>query len=118
MGMPKQLKVGEVVDLIKSNQAIIFIADLCLALQISKQTLYNYFPAGSDELAAVNNALGHNRTALKIAMRQKWYNSENPTTQIALYKLAADDEEKRALSGQYVDANISAEDKVIELTLD
>lgn len=118
MGMSKQLKVGEVVDLIKNNQAIIFIADLCLALQISKQTLYNYFPAGSDELSEISNALGHNKTALKIAMRQKWYQSDNPTVQIALYKLAADDEEKRALSGQVIDANISAEDKVIKLTLD
>lgn len=118
MGMSRQLKVGEVVDLIRNNQAIIFIADLCLALQVSRQTLYNYFPGGSSELAQITNALGHNRTALKIAMRQKWYNSDNPTVQIALYKLAADDDERKALSGQVIDASISANDKVIELTLD
>lgn len=117
MSVPKDLKLSEVLEVVRSNQAIIFVADLCLALKISRQTLYNYFPAGTEGLAEITDALGHNRTALKIALRQKWYNSDNPTTQIALYKLASDDEERKALSGQWVDASITAE-KTIELKID
>lgn len=37
---------------------------------------------------------------MKVGLRRKWYESDNPTTQIALYKLLATDEENIKISSQ------------------
>lgn len=65
---------------------------------ISRGTFYNW---KFDELEDIKGALELNRTRTKRSVLRKWAESDNPTCQMALVKLTATDEERRALSLQY-----------------
>jgi len=65
------------------------------------KTLYDLFTEESDELHAIKRELELNKVAAKTKMRNKWEESENPTLQIAAFKLIATDEEQHALSTNY-----------------
>ena len=41
--------------------------------------------------------------SIKSGLRNKWYESENPTLQIALYRLTSRDDEHKKLNQQYID---------------
>ena len=45
-----------------------------------------------------------NKVNLKVSLRSKWYNSDAPTLQLALMKLVASDEERKALSTSYMES--------------
>lgn len=65
---------------------------------ISRGTFYNW---GFDGLEDIKAALELNKTRTKRSVLRKWAESDNPTCQMALVKLTATDEERRALSLQY-----------------
>ena len=48
---------------------------------------------------AIKGALNKNKIELKVSMRSKWYKSENPTLQMGLYKLLANEDELDRLNG-------------------
>jgi hypothetical protein len=48
----------------------------------------------------IKSALEKNRVSMKSNMRKKWYKSDNPTLQVALMKLIANEDEAARLSGQ------------------
>lgn len=74
---------------------ILFITDLIALLPFSKTTFYVY---GLDKSDAVKEAIENNRTVIKQKLRAKWYESSTPTLQIALYKILATPEERKAMS--------------------
>jgi len=61
-------------------------------------TLYEMFPLKSVESDTIKRELGLNKITSKTKMRNKWEDSDNPTLQIAAFKLIADEEELQALS--------------------
>jgi hypothetical protein len=65
---------------------------------ISRGTFYNW---RFDEVDEIKAALELNKTRTKRSILRKWAESDNPTCQMALVKLTATDEERRALSLQY-----------------
>lgn len=78
---------------------LIFIEDIVSFLPITKTTFYDYFKIDSNEMDAIKGALNKNRIELKVSMRSKWYKSENPTLQMGLYKLLANEDELDRLNG-------------------
>ena len=78
-------------------QNLVFIDECPVAIGVSKSTFYLHKLNESDE---IKEALRKNRVEIKRKLRGKWYDSENATTQIALYKLIADDDEAEKLNGK------------------
>ena len=89
-------------DLIVKHK-LLFVKDIVDFLPITRKTFYNYFPDGSEELAEISKLLDINKVSIKANLRGKWYNSDNATLQLALYRLVADSEEHRMLNQHYVD---------------
>ena len=63
---------------------LIWIEEVVSYLPCSKPTFYEH---KLNEIDTIKAAIEKNRNDLKIGLRKKWYESENATTQIALYKL-------------------------------
>ena len=68
---------------------------------ISDDTYYRLFPIGSDESDNIKQLLQKNKIQLKVALRKKWLESDNATTQLALYKLCSTEAEHRLLQQNY-----------------
>jgi hypothetical protein len=77
----------QALDLIEKKK-LFFIEDVVTLLPISKQTIYD-----SDELDNIKELLDKNKIEVKNGLRNKWYNGNNPLTQMALYKLIGTEEE-------------------------
>jgi len=75
-----------------------FIADITALLPCSHATFYLLFPNGSDELETLKKNIENNKIAIKKHLRKRWKDSDNPTLQISLYKLLADENELARLS--------------------
>ena len=88
----------ETFELIDKHK-LIFIEDIVSFLPITKTTFYDYFKIESNEMDAIKGALNKNKIELKVSMRSKWYKSENPTLQMGLYKLLANEDELDRLNG-------------------
>jgi hypothetical protein len=72
-------------------------------LPCSRSTFYDYFPDGSDELDTFKSLIAINKTEIKTSLRSKWYKSNAPALQLALYKLIASPDEHRSLQMNYQD---------------
>ncbi len=92
--------VNECISLI-NDYKLLFISDLIALLPFSKSTFYVY---GLDKSDAVKEAIENNRSMIKQKLRAKWYESSTPTLQIALYKILATPEERKAMSSSSKDA--------------
>lgn len=77
---------------------LFFIEDVVAFLPCEKSTFYAKFPPNSDEMNAVKRALETNKVRTKSAIRHRLYNMDNPTAQIALYRMIATQEERDAIS--------------------
>jgi len=84
-------------------------------LPCSRSTFYDYFPDKSDELDALKSLILINKTQVKTSMRSKWYQSDNPTLQLALMKLISTDEERKLLSMNYIDHTISSNISILNI---
>jgi hypothetical protein len=89
-----------------TKHKLIFIEEIISFVTFSKQTFYTH---GLDEVDELKEALNKNRVEIKKDLRDKWYKSDNPTVQIALYKLTGSDEERKLLSTNYNEHTIKTE---------
>lgn len=79
---------------------LFFIGDIIAYMPCSRATFYNY---ELDKLDSIKEAIEKNKIQTKNGLKRKWYDSENATVQIALYKLLATDTELRRLQSNYVE---------------
>jgi hypothetical protein len=99
----------EAQELIKTKK-LFFIEDVITLLPISKQTFYEFFKVESNELDTIKELLDKNKIDVKNGLRNKWYNGNNPLTQMALYKLIGTEEEyHRIASTKTENKNINIE---------
>jgi len=82
---------------------LFFIEDIIAFLPITKPTFYVYFPVDSYEFNTLKDMINKNKVLTKTEMRSRWYMSENPTLQIALYKTICSDDERKMLSTTHTD---------------
>ena len=99
----------QALDLIEKKK-LFFIEDVVTLLPISKKTFYEWFPIDSDECNTIKEGLDKNKIDIKNGLRNKWYNGNNPLTQMALYKLIGTEEEyHRIASTKTENKNINIE---------
>lgn len=83
---------------------LIWIEEVVSYLPCTKPTFYDH---GLNESNAIKAAIEKNRTDLKVGLRKKWYESDNATTQIALYKLIGTEDESDKINSQKTKAEHS-----------
>lgn len=93
---------------------LIFVEDVCAYMGISKPTFYKYIDVNSDEFNELKKMLEKNCIDIKVGLRKKWYDSDNATLQMALYKLTSTDVEHRKLNQNYTD--VTTKDNEIKTT--
>ena len=104
-----KVKIFEKAKEIIQKYKLIFIEDVCAYLAVSKDWFYRSFPIGSDEYDELSDLLAKNKIDIKISIRHKWFKSDNPTAQMALYKLCSTKEEHKLLQQNYTDVTTEGE---------
>lgn len=104
----------QALDLIEKKK-LFFIEDVVTLLPCTKSTFYDFFPIDSNELNTIKEGLDKNKIEVKNGLRNKWYNGNNPLTQMALYKLIGTEEEyHRIASTKTENKNINIEKPIFE----
>ena len=88
---------------------LFFIEDLVAFLPCDRATFYRKFPQGCDECDSIKRALETNKVRTKSAIRHRLFNMDNPTAQIALYRMIATPEERDAISTTKTDITSGGE---------
>ncbi len=88
---------------------LFFIEDLVAFLPCDRATFYRKFPQGCDECDNIKRALESNKVRTKSAIRHRLFNMDNPTAQIALYRMIATPEERDAISTTKTDITSGGE---------
>lgn len=79
------------------DSGLLFHKEVFLMLGIGHQTYHNHKLNKDQE---IQQALNDNRVLTKVGLRNKMFNSEHPTSWIALYKLLADPDELARLNNE------------------
>lgn len=106
-------KIREEARQLAEEKKCIFVEELSALMGISKDTYYRFIPTGSKESDAIKDILRRNMAEVKISQRSKWYKSEAPALQLALYKLCATEEELRKL--QMNEVTLTATHKILNI---
>ncbi len=93
------------------DNGLVFINEVVSSLPCNSATFYNH---ELEKLETIKEALQENRANTKAKLRKKWYESDNATVQIALYKLLSDEEEHKKLTGQTL---MGDKDKPLEISV-
>jgi hypothetical protein len=80
---------------------LFFISDIIAYLGISTETYYKHFPLESKESKAIKEKLNKNAVRTKVSIRSKLHQSKTPVGLLALYKLLATNDERKALAMEY-----------------
>jgi hypothetical protein len=96
------------VKAIKENPSIFFIEDLISLLPCKRATFYSLFPSGSEGLDSLKELIDRNKISKKLELR-KSFAIGSSAERIALYRLIATNEERRALSTHYIEQDAPAE---------
>lgn len=82
------------------------IQEILLYLPISSATFYGW---ELEKLESLKKAIEKQKVRLKKGMRRNWRNSDNPTLQIAEFKLMANSEELEAITISKVKQDVKVE---------
>ena len=108
MAYSTEILKAKATEAIKKNK-LIFVEDICAFIGIDKATFYRHFEVDSDNFNELRNLLEENKISLKVAMRKKWFDNDNATLQMALYKLCSTDTEHKKLNQNYTDLTTDGE---------
>ena len=97
---------------------LFFIEDIVAFLPCDKTTFYRFFEVNCNEYNALKELLETNKTNVKVAMRSKWYKSDNPTLQVALMKIIATDDEAHRLNGSKSIVSLEGGEKPITISFE
>lgn len=88
---------------------LFFLEDVIAFLPCDRATFYRKFPQGCDECDSIKRALETNKVRTKSAIRHRLFSMDNPTAQIALYRMIATPEERDAISTSKTDITSGGE---------
>lgn len=89
---------NDCINLIKSDENVVFLADIYRALNLSNDTFYRKCPRDSAEYQEIMDALDANKAVMKKRIRDRLLDMNNPTALICLYKLLGNADERAALN--------------------
>lgn len=110
----KELK-SKATHLIQAKN-LYFIDDLVAFLPCSRSTFYEHFPKESKASKELRELLEDNRIATKQEIRTKLLQSSKASELLAVYKMIATDEERKAISSQYTETNNTNREQSIQMT--
>lgn len=90
-------------SVIKENNNVYFIEDVCALIGVSKSSFYDHFPTNSDESNDIKELLTKNKISKKIELRERLSKGDKAAEILALYKLIGTEEERKKLSSTYHD---------------
>lgn len=108
MAYDKEKIINKAIKAIEENN-LFFISDVIAFVPCSTSTFYEYFPADSEESETLKEKLQENKINMKVKLRKKLANGDKAAEILALYKLIATDDERRALSMQHIDHTTKGE---------
>lgn len=109
MGMYDKEKLLNQAKKAIKEERLIFIDEVVAYLPCSLDTFYKYFPVGSEESEELKQLINNNKIEIKKGLRKKWYEGDNATTQLALYRLTSTQEEHHKLNQNYTDHTSNGE---------
>ena len=98
---PLRNLVAVAVHLLAQQNTLYFAEDLFVEMGISKALFYKH---KMHEIDVIKEGLLKNKTITKKGLRNRWYLSDSPATQIALYKLMASKDELNRLTHQKIES--------------
>jgi len=98
------------------EEDVIFIEEIVTKLPCSLRTFYQHIPGSSQKMQELKEMINVNKIEKKQGLRKKWYENDNATTQLALYRLLSIPQEHKLLNQSYVDHTTDGE-KVGEVDL-
>lgn len=99
MAYTKQYIIDKSLEAIEKYK-IIFVSEIFAFVPFGKDVFYQKKVDKNDKL---KSAIEQNRISVKKGLQKKWYDSDNATTQIALYKLTGTEDERDILNTQKID---------------
>ena len=94
-------------DIEKYN--LFFFQDVYAFLGISHDSFYRFFPTDSERYETIKEQLDKNKMRTKVSIRGKLHQSTSPAGLLALYKLLATEDERKALAMEYRDHTSNGE---------
>lgn len=91
------------------DENLVFIDEVLKYLPCGKSAFYEWYPDKSDGMEELKELLNQNKENSKKGLRTKWYESENATVQLALYRLLSTPAEHRLLNQSYIDQTSKGE---------
>ncbi len=105
MAYKKETLKKKALEAVEEN-GLYFLSQVISYLPCSERTFYYHELHILQEL---KDALEHNRIQAKKQMQKKWLDSDNPTLQLALYRLLSNDYEHMKLNQQHIDHTTGGE---------
>lgn len=102
MAYKREEMIKTSLEVIEKHQ-IVFIDEIFIFTSFCSATFYN---KGLEKLEDIKKAIEKNRLTIKHNLRNKWHQSDNPTLQIALYKLIGSEEEYMRLANAKQEINV------------
>lgn len=94
---------------------LVFASDVVTYLPCTEKTYYNL---ELHQLQSIKAALDEQRVAMKVKLRKRWLESENPTLNVALYKLIGSEEEAHRLNGSKQQMDVTSQGEKINSTFE
>ena len=92
------------------EKTLFFIEDVATFMGINKNTFYDHKLNEDDE---IKQAILDNKINAKQGLRSKWYKSEAPVLQVALYKLIGSDDEYHRLANTLMKSDVTSNGQTI-----
>lgn len=86
-----------------SENSLYFIEDVVAFVPCGKTAFYDFFKVDSNEMNDIKEMLDNNKISTKVKLRKKLGEGEKAAEILALYKLIATEDERKALSMQHID---------------
>ena len=93
----------DILKVIKENNLFVITDIFAFYTGCSRTTFYNN---GLDKLNSIKKAIDDNKQKTCQSLKNKWFHSDNPTLQIALFKTICSDDNLKRLSQTYLDQNL------------
>ncbi len=117
MAYDKSKLYDQALEIAKEKKCF-FIEQLVSFMPCVKNTFYTFFPIDSIEYSDIKEVLDANKIAVKSAMYDKWFDSENASLQICLMKLISTPEQVERINGSRQSLDLtSRSEKIIILNL-
>lgn len=104
--------LAKAIEELERDDNILFMDDVIASVGVSKPTFYTYIEKGGPEYNEIWERITANRINVKKYIRLKLRVSGKAAELLALYRMIATDEERKAINQQYVEMSGGVDNNV------